>query len=78
MTDGTLNVRVIESVAEMAEEGMQMHNCVFTNLYYRKANSLIMSATIDGKRIETVEVDLKSSTWRVKPKHRIPRPHCQP
>ena len=59
ITDGTLNVRVLESVAEIAEEGTQMHHCVFANAYYRKANSLIMSATIDGKRIETVEVDLQ-------------------
>ena len=36
-----------------------MHHCVFTNEYYLKADSLILSATIDGKRIETIEVSLK-------------------
>lgn len=59
ITDGTLKVRVLESVAEIAEEGMLMHHCVYANAYYRKENSLILSATIDGKRIETVEVDLE-------------------
>ena len=59
ITDGTLNVRVLESVAEIAEEGTLMHHCVYANAYYCKENSLILSATIDGKRIETVEVDLK-------------------
>ena len=59
ITDGTLNVRVLESVAEIAEEGTLMHHCVFANAYYRKENSLILSATIGNKRIETVEVDLK-------------------
>lgn len=59
ITDGTLNVRVLESVAEIAEEGTLMHHCVFANAYYRKENSLILSATIGGRRIETVEVDLK-------------------
>ena len=59
ITDGILNVRVLESVAEIAEEGTLMHHCVFANAYYRKENSLILSATIDGKRIETVEVDLE-------------------
>ena len=36
-----------------------MQHCVFTNEYYLKADSLILSATIDGKRIETIEVSLK-------------------
>ena len=59
ITDGTLNVRVLESVTEIAEEGTLMHHCVYANAYYRKENSLILSATIGNKRIETVAVDLK-------------------
>ena len=60
ITDGTLNIRVLESVAEFAEEGMAMRHCVWSNNYYLKKDSLILSATIDGKRIETVEVSLKT------------------
>ncbi len=59
-TDGTLQVRVLESVAEFAAEGTELHHCVFTNSYFLEKNSLILSATIDGKRIETVEVSLKT------------------
>ena len=58
-TDGTIQVRVLESVNEFAEEGTAMHHCVFSNAYYLKADSLILSATIDGKRIETIEISLK-------------------
>lgn len=36
-----------------------MHHCVYANKYYDKPNSLILSARINDKRIETVEVDLK-------------------
>ncbi len=32
---------------------------MWANRYYLKENSLILTATIGGKRIETVEVDLK-------------------
>ena len=39
-----------------------MHHCVYWNGYYRKDDSLILSATIDGKRIETVEVSLSKLT----------------
>ena len=62
-TDGTLQVRVLESVAEFAAEGTELNHCVFSNSYFLKKNSLILSASIDGRRIETVEVSLK--TWEV-------------
>ena len=59
-TDGTIQVHVLESVREHLEEGVSMHHCVFSNAYYLKEDSLILSATIEGKRIETIEVSLKS------------------
>ena len=59
-TDGTIQVHVLESVREYLEEGVSMHHCVFSNEYYLKEDSLILSATIEGKRIETIEVSLKT------------------
>ena len=57
-SDSLICIKVIESVKEMEEEGRMMHHCV--GGYHNKANSLILSATIDGKRIETIEVSLKT------------------
>lgn len=57
-TDGTIQVHVLESVQEHLDEGVAMHHCVFDNTYYLKENSLILSATIEGRRIETIEVNL--------------------
>lgn len=57
-SDNLILVKVIESVAEMQLEGKLMHHCV--GGYYKRIDSLILSATIDGKRIETVEVSLKT------------------
>ena len=59
-TDGKILVRTLESVAEYMEEGLAMHHCVFSNEYHLKEDSLILSATIDGKRIETVEISLRT------------------
>lgn len=59
-TDGTIQVRVLENVLEFLEEGTTMHHCVYSNEYYLKPNSLILSATIDGKRVETIEISLKT------------------
>lgn len=37
-----------------------MHHCVFVNNYYAKADSLILTARdAEGKRLETIEIDLK-------------------
>ena len=60
-TDNLILVKVIESVAEMQLEGKLMHHCVGS--YHKRTDSLILSATIDGKRIETVEVSL--TTFKV-------------
>lgn len=55
-SDGQIDVRVLNSVDEIVSEGKAMHHCVGS--YHEKADSLILSATIGGKRIETVEVSL--------------------
>ena len=57
-TDGTIQVHVLESVQEHLDEGTAMHHCVFDSAYYLKEKSLILSATIEGRRIETIEVNL--------------------
>ncbi len=55
-SDGKISVRVLESVAEIIQEGKLMHHCVGS--YHSKTDSLILSACIDGKKIETVELSL--------------------
>ncbi len=60
LTDGLIEVRVLPDVPSFRAEANEMHHCVYTNEYYKNRNSLIMSATINGKRIETIEVDLRS------------------
>jgi hypothetical protein len=57
-TDGLVHVRVLESVEEIMQEGDIMHHCVFANNYHLKPDSLILSACIEGKKIETVELSL--------------------
>ena len=41
---------------------MHKHHCVFSNSYHLKPDSLIMSASVNGKKTETVEVNLKTFT----------------
>ena len=62
INDGVVFCHVLQSVAEFVEEGATMHHCVYQMGYYNKPNSLILSARVDGKRMETVEVNLRDFT----------------
>lgn len=59
-TDGLIEVRVLESVEEYYQEGNALHHCVGQCEYYLKPKSLVFSARIDDKRIETVELSLEN------------------
>lgn len=59
-TDGLIMVSVLDSVEAYYEEGEAMHHCVGTMEYFKHADSLVLSARIDGVRIETVEVSLNT------------------
>lgn len=58
--DENVVITVIQSVADMADEGVKMHHCVYDMGYYKKKDSLILTARSisDGSRIETIEVSL--------------------
>lgn len=65
-----LNIAPLMTIKEFAEEGAAMHHCVFSNAYYKKTNSLILSAKDDaGNRVETIEVDLQN--WKVLQSHGV-------
>lgn len=58
ITDKKLSINVLESVQEFLDEAVAHHHCIFTNRYFEKEDSLILSAKMDGKPIETIEISL--------------------
>lgn len=60
INDGEIEVKVLESVEEYRREAESQHICLFSAEYDRRENSLIFSARIKEKIIETIEVDLKT------------------
>jgi len=59
-SEKNLTVSVIENVQDFMEEGDNLRHCVFTNEYYKKKNSLILSAKVDSQSVETIELSLKN------------------
>ena len=52
-------ITVLKSVRDVYDEGLAMHHCVFANGYYKKRESLLLTArNTAGERLETVEFDL--------------------
>ena len=60
ITDGEISIRVLKKVKDFYEVGAKLNHCVGTNHYYNKPKSLILSAEIDKKPVETIEVNLDS------------------
>ena len=60
ITDGRLEIRPIPTVTDVFEEGRAMHHCVYDNAYHERPGCLLLSARMDGKRLETVEVSLRT------------------
>lgn len=58
--DGDLEIKPLLSVAEFKAEGDTLNHCVFARAYYKKKESLILSARISGKPIETIELYLSN------------------
>jgi hypothetical protein len=57
---GNISIQILKSIDEFKEEGDELKHCVFTNEYYLKKDSLILSARVNGVRTETIEIKIPS------------------
>lgn len=58
ISDEEVVIEPLKSVAEFIAEGDELHHCVFANNYFDRDNCLILSAKINGERVETIQFDL--------------------
>lgn len=59
-SEKNISINVIETIKEFLEEGCIHKHCVFTNEYYKKENSLILSAKVNGIHAETIQISLEN------------------
>lgn len=60
ITDGDITIRPLESVTQFYQEGKAMHHCVYAQKYFAREDVLILSAALPDKRLETIELNLKT------------------
>ncbi len=53
-----IKIKTLDSVQEYMEEGDILHHCIYTNEYFLKENTLCLSARMDDKPLETIELSL--------------------
>lgn len=58
ITENDITIRVLESVREHIIEGAALHHCVGQCNYAMRKNSLILSAVVNGEKMETIEISL--------------------
>lgn len=58
--DGDIEISPLKTVNDFYCEGKALHHCVFAMEYYKRKDSLILGAKVNGERTETIEVNLKS------------------
>lgn len=59
ISNGNVEIKVLPTVEDVMNEGNAMHHCVFASEYYKRLDSLLLTAKVNGERAETIEVDLK-------------------
>ena len=57
-SDGDIKIAPLQDVKDFLLEGQAMHHCVFNNEYYKEKDSLILSASKDNRRLETIEISI--------------------
>ncbi len=57
--DGELKISPLKSIEEFKNEGESLHHCVYANGYYKDKDSLILSAKVLDRSIETIEISLR-------------------
>lgn len=60
ITDGVIRITPLKSIEEFIREGEILNHCIFSSGYYKKEDSLILSARINNEPIETIELSLKT------------------
>lgn len=56
----TLRVQVLESAEAHLQEGTNLRHCLYESKYHLRPDSLILSASLTGESIETVEVSTQT------------------
>ena len=53
-----IEIKTLQSVQAFYEEGKELKHCVYSSNYHKRDNTLVLSATKNGAKLETIDIDL--------------------
>ena len=56
--DNEIRISPLKSIEEFEIEGKELKHCVFVSNYFKKTDTLILSAKLNGVRLETIQINL--------------------
>lgn len=73
---GDLVITTIKTIQDIQKEAQELQHCVFSGGYHKKENSLLLSAKIKNKHIETIEISLlRAKILQARGKNNKPSKH---
>lgn len=54
--------RKLQDIMDFFKEGEALRHCVYKSEYYKRDDVLVIGARVKNKRMETIELDIKSGT----------------
>ncbi len=58
--EDNVTIKPLKTIKSFIDEGDYFNHCLYTNEYYKRKDSLIMSALVNGERMETIEICLET------------------
>lgn len=62
ISNNGIRIVPLMTIKDVFAEAEIMHHCVFERKYYKKKNSILLSAQSEGKHLETIEYDIVSNS----------------
>lgn len=56
-----ITIEPLKTVKEVMQEADEMEHCLFVSGYHKRTDSLLLSAKVEGTRVETIEFSLKQA-----------------
>lgn len=54
-------IKPLTTLKQVKDEALEQHNCLFTNEYWKKADNLLFTSFVNGKKAETIQFSIQKN-----------------
>lgn len=60
-TSSGIVIKPLTTLKQVKDEALEQHNCLFSNEYWKKADNLLFTSYVKGKKAETIQFSIKKN-----------------